>query len=62
MTSVLAYVRNVGTCLMMLREPFESKGSRKSVSTKASSRGGTVRSSAEGSVMELERRGSPVQE
>jgi hypothetical protein len=53
-------VRNVGTCVSMLRE--KSKwGTHKGESTDARHRGGVTRSSDEVSVMEMERRGYIVQ-
>ena len=56
-----AAVWNVGTCALLLREPFKWKP-HKSVSINARLRGGLERSSAEASVMEVERRslGHPV--
>jgi len=59
-SSTQALVRNVGTCVSMRRERFK-RTTRESLSTEARHRGGVVRGSDEGSVMELERRGDTVQ-
>ena len=53
-------MRNVGTCLVMVRERSEAVERRKDLSTDARGRGGTARSSEEALVMRVERRGSPV--
>lgn len=55
-SSTQALVWNVGTCVSMPREQLK-RTTRESLSTEAGHRGGAVRSSAEGSVMGLERRG-----
>ncbi len=55
-----AFVRNVGTCVSMLREKSKWK-SHKGESTDARHRGGVTRSSDEVSVMGMERRGYIVQ-
>ena len=55
-----AFVRNVGTCVSMLREKFKWR-THKGESTDARHRGGVTRSSDEVSVMEMERRGYIVQ-
>jgi len=52
-----AAVWNVGTCALLLREPFKWKP-HKSVSINAKRRGGPKCSSDEASVMEVERRSS----
>ena len=57
MNVTLAVVRNVGTCALMLREPLKWEP-HKSVSINAKPRGGPKCSSAEASVMEVERRSS----
>lgn len=62
MNSVWAFMWNVGTCFVMRREPFKAEIRYKNVSTNVQDRGGTARSSDEPSVMEVEPRGSPVQE
>jgi hypothetical protein len=54
-TLIQALVRNVGTCVSMLREQLKWKP-HQSLSTEARHRGGVARCSVEGSVMELERR------
>jgi hypothetical protein len=59
-SSTQALVWNVGTCASMLRKQLK-RTTRKSLSTDARHRGGVARSSEEGSVMELERRGNTVQ-
>lgn len=46
MNLIQALVWNVGTCVLMLREPFKWKP-HKNVSTNAKSRGGLTRSSDE---------------
>ncbi len=51
-----AFVRNVGTCVSMLREKPKWR-THKGESTDARHRGGPTRSSDEVSVMEMERRG-----
>jgi hypothetical protein len=55
-----AFVRNVGTCVSMLREKSKWR-THKGESTDARHRGGVTRSSDEVSVMEMERRGYIVQ-
>jgi len=60
MNSTQALVWNVGTCVSMPRKQLKRQN-RKSLSTNARHRGGVARSSEEGSVMELERRGDTVQ-
>ena len=55
-----AFVRNVGTCVSMLREKSKWR-THKGESTDARHRGGVIRSSDEVSVMEMERRGYIVQ-
>ena len=52
-----ALLRNLGTYVLMLREPVKWKP-HKTVSINAMHRGGPKRSSAEASVMEVERRSS----
>ena len=54
-TFVQALVRNLGICILMLREPFKRRP-RENQSTNAKYRGGVMRSSVEGTVMVLERR------
>ena len=54
------FVRNVGTCVSMLREKSKWR-THKDESTDARHRGGVTRSSDEVSVMEMERRGYIVQ-
>ena len=61
MTVTLASVRNVRTCRSDVKGAGQAGGPRKTLSTKAEHRGGVARSSEEGSVMELERRGGLVQ-
>ncbi len=51
-----AFVRNVGTCVSMLRKKSKWR-THKDESTDARHRGGVTRSSVEVSVMEMERRG-----
>ena len=58
MTVILASIRNVRTCRSDVKGAGQAGGPRKS--TEAEHRGGVARSSEEGSVMELERRGSLV--
>jgi len=58
-TSVQASVRNVGTCIAMLREQLKWQPHKRQ-STKARCRGGAVCSSDEGAVMALERRHGTV--
>ena len=58
MTVILASIRNVRTCRSDVKGAGQAGGPRKS--TKAEHRGGVARSSEEGSVMELERRGGLV--
>ena len=55
-----AFVRNVGTCVSMLREKSKWR-THKGESTDARHRGGVTRSSDEVSVMGMERRGYIVQ-
>lgn len=55
-----ASVRNVGTCIPMLRENSKRR-TRKDESTDAECRGGTACSSNEASVMEVEPRGCVIQ-
>src|SRR5271155_4408960 len=52
-----ALVRNVGTCRPDAKGAIQAGGPREGRSTDAGHRGGAARSSDEGSVMELERRG-----
>ena len=59
-SSTQALVWNVGTCVSMQRKKLK-RTTRESLSTDARHRGGAVRSSNEGSVMEPERRGGIVQ-
>ena len=58
--SMQALVWNVGTCVSMRRKQLK-RTTRESLSTDAGHRGGVARSSEEGSVMGLERRGDTVQ-
>lgn len=55
-----ASVRNVGTCGSDVKGEPQVGGPHKRESTDAGHRGGVTRSSEEGSVMELERRGDIV--
>jgi len=57
MSLILAFVWNVGTCCMMLRENPISGGPMKGESIDAYSRGGSSCSSEEVLVMRMERRG-----
>ena len=57
----LARARNVGTCRPDVKGAIQAGGPREDRSTDAGHRGGAARSSDEGSVMELERRGCVVQ-
>lgn len=57
MNIALASVWNLGTCSLMLREPFKWK-THEDVSINAENRGGPKRISVEASVMEVERRSS----
>ena len=59
-SSMQALVWNVGTCASMRRKQLK-RTTRESLSTDAGHRGGVARSSEEGSVMGLERRGDTVQ-
>jgi hypothetical protein len=59
MNLIQAFVWNVGTCHLMLRKKLECIP-HKSLSTDAGDGGGTVRSSDEASVMEVEQRGCTV--
>ena len=56
-----ALVRNVGTCRRDAKGTAQVGGPGEDHSTDARHRGGAARSSDEGSVMELERRGSGIQ-
>src|ERR1700739_196142 len=56
-----ALVRNVGTCRPDAKGAIQAGGPCEDRSTDAGHRGGAARSSDEGSVMELERRGWVVQ-
>ena len=53
---IQAFIGNVGTCALMLREKFKWK-THKNESIDAGHRGGVTRSSIEVSVMGMERRG-----
>jgi len=57
---IQASVRNVGTCRSDVKGEPQVGGPHKRESTDAEHRGGVTRSSDEGSVMELERRGDIV--
>ena len=56
-----ALAGNVGTCRSDAKGAIQAGGPREDRSTDAGHRGGAARSSDEGSVMELERRGCIVQ-
>jgi hypothetical protein len=56
-----ALARNVGTCRPDAKGAIQAGGPREDRSTDAGHRGGAARSSDEGSVTELERRGCVVQ-
>ena len=56
-----ALARNVGTCRPDAKGAIQAGGPREDWSTDAGHRGGAARSSDEGSVTELERRGCIVQ-
>ena len=60
-TVIRASMRNVRTCRSDVKGAGQAGGPRKTLSTKAEHRGGVARSSEEGSVMGLERRGGLVQ-
>ena len=60
-TVTLASMRNVRTCRSDVKGAGQAGSPCKTLSTKAEHRGGVARSSEEGSVMELERRGGLVQ-
>ena len=60
MTVILASMRNVRTCRSDVKGAGQAGSPCKTLSTKAEHRGGVARSSEEGSVMELERRGGLV--
>jgi hypothetical protein len=53
-------VRNVGTCVPDVKGEIQVGGPHKGERTEAGHRDGVTRSSGEGSVMELERRGDSV--
>ena len=59
-TVIRASMRNVRTCRSDVKGAGQAGGPCKTLSTKAEHRGGVARSSEEGSVMELERRGGLV--
>ena len=59
-TVIRASIRNVRTCRSDVKGAGQAGGPRKTLSTEAEHRGGVARSSEEGSVMELERRGGLV--
>ncbi len=59
-TLIQALARNVGTCRPDAKGEAQAGSICKSQSTDAGHRGGVVRSRAEGSVMELDRRGGIV--
>ena len=59
-TVILASIRNVRTCRSDVKGAGQAGSPCKTLSTKAEHRGGVARSSEEGSVMELERRGGLV--
>lgn len=61
-TTAWALAWNVGTCRGDVKGACQAGSPRKALSTKALHRGGSSRSSDEGSVMELERRGRAVQQ
>ena len=56
-----AFARNVGTCRPDAKGAIQAGGPREDRSTDAGHRGGAARSSKEGSVMGLKRRGCVVQ-
>jgi len=58
---IQAWLRNVGTCRSDAKGDAQAGRPRKRLSTKAEHRGGVAHSRDEGSVMELDRRGSVVQ-
>ena len=60
-TVILASMRNVRTCRSDVKGAGQAGSPCKTLSTKAEHRGGVARSSEEGSVMGLERRGGLVQ-
>lgn len=60
-TLIQALVRNLGTCRPDVKGEIQAEGLRKDESTDAGHRGGATRSSDEGPVMGLERRGCIVQ-
>ena len=60
-TVILASIRNVRTCRSDVKGAGQAGSPCKTLSTKAEHRGGVARSSEEGSVMGLERRGGLVQ-
>ena len=60
MTVILASIRNVRTCRSDVKGAGQAGSPCKTLSTKAEHRGGVARSSEEGSVMGLERRGGLV--
>ena len=60
-TVILASIRNVRTCRSDVKGAGQAGGPCKTLSTEAEHRGGVARSSEEGSVMGLERRGGLVQ-
>ena len=55
-----AFARNVGTCRLDAKGNVQVGGPDEDQITEARHRGGAARSSAEGSVMKLERRGSGI--
>ena len=59
-TLIQALVRNVGTCCPDAKGEAQADSLRESERTEAGHRGGVARSRAEGSVMELDRRGGVV--
>ena len=61
MTVTLASIRNVRTCRSDVKGAGQAGSPCKTLSTKAEHRGGVARSSEEGPVMGLERRGGLVQ-
>ena len=60
-TWIQALVRNVGTCRPDAKGETQAVSHREGPSTDAGHRGGGARSRAEGSVMELDRRGVVIQ-
>ncbi len=60
-TLQLAFARNVGTCRPDAKGEIQVGGPYEGESTEAGHRGGATRSSGEGPVMGLERRGCVVQ-